>query len=616
MPTLYDYLREKRGREYSAKQIKEYSFLHKKPDIDKPAGALAGRSRVWGDASEQVQDRIIDILVEIGVRYKLAYRDIAHLLLFCRVESGFNPDAAAGTTSAAGLGQYTAATVEEAAKDHISKKRLGFNLDLSGDEVFDAERGAYGVVLSYMICKERAIKYFGKDWERHAYLFHHESWYLKPTPERMSSKAVRDVQAIISSKILPHIGPVESLLSKRGAVSFKLLTRDDKPYANQPYVAIVPPAASKKKPATIQADRPAKPTVITGRTDGSGKTQQIETPGLAEVLFVILNHNYKEYLDVTGQVDDATHVVKKNETLGKIAEKNHTTVAELQRINNIRNPNRIREGQVLRIHDGEYLWRRPPIELIGSYLSEVLNMRPSAAPAIVEHKRSHIVLPEGNAAQRHGEEKKVVAIKGGATSEQVAARKKTKDIPHTTVERDIKKTVAPPPARKGQVLREGLLFPVPHRSQLTYHTAERRFGSARGKGRKHGGCDLYAPVGTPVRAMADGKVVRAYPFYWKTWAIEVDHGDFIARYGEVAPLGPKAAKALEGKQVSRGEQIGEIGQLIQPSGKKYKHTMLHLELYSTSRSPKTDPLTITRAPYQRRSDLVDPTPTLDKCVDH
>jgi murein DD-endopeptidase MepM/ murein hydrolase activator NlpD len=398
-------------------------------------------------------------------------------------------------------------------------------------------------------------------------------------------------------------------------VSFKLLTRDDKPYASQPYVALVPPTASKKKPATIQADRPAKPTVIMGRTDGAGKTQQIETPGLAEVLFVILNHNYKEYLDVTGNVNDATHVVKKNETLGKIAAENHTTVAELQKLNKISNPNKIKEGQVLRIHDGEYLWRRPPIELIGSYLSEVLNMRPSAAPAIVEHKRSHIVLPEGNAAQRHADEKKVVAIRGGATSEQVAARKKTKDIPHTTTERDIKKKVAIPPAPKGKVLREGLLFPVPHRSALTYHTAERRFGYPRAKGRLHGGCDLYAPVGTPVRAMDKGTILNVYPFYWKTYAIEVQHDDFIVRYGEVAPMSDEECEELLGKKVKRGDVIGKVGRLIPPSGKPYKHSMIHLEMYSTNESPVKNKLTNKSSPYMRRADLVDPTATLDKCVD-
>ncbi|OON62799.1 hypothetical protein B0920_05030 [Massilia sp. KIM] len=614
MGTIYDYLRTKRGAAYSDKQIIERSYLRRKPEIDKPPGALAGRSRVIGDATDEVQDRVMDILIEIGARYKLSYRDIAHTLLICRVESGFNPDAAAGTTTAAGLGQYTEATVIEAAKDHISKKRLGFNLDLSGDGVFDAERGAYGVVLSYMLSKEKALKFFGRDWERHVYIFHHESWYFNPTPKRMGRETVREVQKIIGTKIMPLLGPAEALLRQKGIVSFKLLTSDNKPYADQPYVAIVPPVASVKRPSTIQADKPPKPSIVKGRTDGSGKTQQIETSGLAEVVFVILNHNYKDYIDVSGTVEDVVHTVKPGETLGRIAAANGKTVEELQKLNNLKNPDRIRAGQILRIHDGEYLWRRPPIELIGSYLSEVLNMRPAAAPAIVEHKRSHIVLPEGNAAQRHGGESRVIAIRGKATSEQVATRAKATKIPHTTVEKEIKKTVAVP-GRNGRVLREGLLFPVPFRSTARYDTEARRFGSPRGNGRLHGGCDLYAPVGTPVRAMDDGRILNVYGFYWGTDAIEVLHGNFIVRYGEVAPRSVAERKKLVGKTVVRGETIGTVGRLVMPSGKPYKHSMLHLEMYSSDELPSKSELTVNSGPYRRRADLVDPTPTLDKCVD-
>ena len=106
MSTLYELLRCKKGAAYAEDKIKDWSFLHTKPAIDKPAGALAGNSRVHGDAPAAVQDRIIDMLVEIGARYKLSYRDIAHMLLICKLESGFNPDAAAGTTSAAGLERY------------------------------------------------------------------------------------------------------------------------------------------------------------------------------------------------------------------------------------------------------------------------------------------------------------------------------------------------------------------------------------------------------------------------------------------------------------------------------------------------------------------------------
>jgi murein DD-endopeptidase MepM/ murein hydrolase activator NlpD len=614
MATIYEILRAKKGAAYSEDKIKKWSFLRTKPNIDKPAGALAGNSRIHGDATPVVQDHVIDLLVEIGARFKLAYRDIAHLLLICKIESGFNPDAAAGTTSAAGLGQYTVATVEEAAKPTISKSRLGFILDLSGDYVMDAERGAYGVVLSYMIAKEKAVKHFGNDYEKKLYLFHHEGWYFQPTAENMAKARTLKVIEIIKTKIIPDLSTIEQLLSKKTEVSFKLITKDDKPYADQPYVAIYPSgAAASKVPKSVQADTKKKAALLFGKTDAQGKTSPVATPGLSEVIFVILNRDYKDFLDINkSQVEDV-HTVKKNETLAKIAKDSGVSVDELKKINNISDPNKIQVGQKINLHMGDYLWRRPPLDLIASYLKDALNMHMAAAPAVVEHKRSHIVLPSGNAAQKHAGDTNVVAIRGGANSAKVAQRKKKVDIPHQTVEKDIKKQVVVAPVADGKVLQDGLLFPLPSKSQQSYHTGARKFNSSRGK-RRHAGCDLYAPVGTEVRAMADGKVVNCYSFYWKTDAIEVDHGTFIARYGEVASMSKSERDALIGKQVKRGDVLAKVGQLIQPSGNKYKDTMLHLEMYGSTQSPLKAPLTNKSSPFMRRADLVDPTPTIDKCV--
>ena len=50
----------------------------------------------------------------------------------------------------------------------------------------------------------------------------------------------------------------------------------------------------------------------------------------------------------------------------------------------------------------------------------------------------------------------------------------------------------------------------------------------------HAGCDLYFPQGTSIHAVADGVVTRGpYAFYCETFALEVDHGSFLARYGEI-----------------------------------------------------------------------------------
>jgi hypothetical protein len=72
---------------------------------------------------------------------------------------------------------------------------------------------------------------------------------------------------------------------------------------------------------------------------------------------------------------------------------------------------------------------------------------------------------------------------------------------------------------------------------------------------------------------------------------------------------------MKGKEVKRGEVIGKVGQLIKPNGTRHKDTMLHLEMYSSDLSPLKKSLTDkAHGPFQRRSDLIDPTGTLDKCV--
>lgn len=149
----------------------------------------------------------------------------------------------------------------------------------------------------------------------------------------------------------------------------------------------------------------------------------------------------------------------------------------------------------------------------------------------------------------------------------------------------------------------GLLFPLSQRPAESWHESPRSFGSGRSGGRKHAGCDLYAPVGTPVRAMLGGKVLTAlYSFYGGTYALEVDHGTFVARYGEVQS---EVADKLEvGAAIAAGQIIGQVGQL-----NNYHRSMLHLELYTGS---STGALTDRQSmPYKRRDDLFDPTSWLD-----
>jgi murein DD-endopeptidase MepM/ murein hydrolase activator NlpD len=123
------------------------------------------------------------------------------------------------------------------------------------------------------------------------------------------------------------------------------------------------------------------------------------------------------------------------------------------------------------------------------------------------------------------------------------------------------------------------------------------FGAGRGGGRLHGACDIYNPEGTPIYAVADGTVLDdGYPFYCSTDALEVDHGTYLVRYGEIRP-GSAALK--KGQKVKAGQLLAKTGLLD-----CYHQPMLHFEMYSGKASGS---LGGNGGPYQRRSDLVNPT---------
>jgi len=168
-------------------------------------------------------------------------------------------------------------------------------------------------------------------------------------------------------------------------------------------------------------------------------------------------------------------------------------------------------------------------------------------------------------------------------------------------------------------------FPLAAWPQVTWHSNPRNthFGAPRG-GRfpVHGACDLIVPAGTKVLAVQDGVVIRTYPFVTyscnesgkhkttTTWAIDVAHNNFTARYGEVSCVIPVSA----GSTISEGQVIAEVG--IQCGG-----SMLHFELFDSpdrrdyltdSDTPGKRYLYVPPAHYERRNDLLDPTFLLDR----
>jgi murein DD-endopeptidase MepM/ murein hydrolase activator NlpD len=150
-------------------------------------------------------------------------------------------------------------------------------------------------------------------------------------------------------------------------------------------------------------------------------------------------------------------------------------------------------------------------------------------------------------------------------------------------------------------------FPLPFIPKLSYRVGGRRFGADRSNGRKHAGCDLIAPVGTEIFAVADGTVIDANPtmvFYHGTHSITIQHVGFVARYCEVSGF---ADGIRRGKTVKAGELIAYVGRMFTTS-------MLHFEVYAGT---LTGPLTAPKnKPYKRRSDIINPTALLDQLASH
>lgn len=137
-----------------------------------------------------------------------------------------------------------------------------------------------------------------------------------------------------------------------------------------------------------------------------------------------------------------------------------------------------------------------------------------------------------------------------------------------------------------------------------YTPAQGAFGANRTSARVHAGIDLYAPSGTEIYAMTDGRVRDITLFYNNLMAIEVENKDGTTiRYTELEPL------------VKAGDAVSQ-GQLIAKLRKNYSGTcMLHLEIYATVNAGaltqidnQTDYryVTVEEKTYMRRGDLVNP----------
>jgi murein DD-endopeptidase MepM/ murein hydrolase activator NlpD len=157
------------------------------------------------------------------------------------------------------------------------------------------------------------------------------------------------------------------------------------------------------------------------------------------------------------------------------------------------------------------------------------------------------------------------------------------------------------------------VYPIPIYEMHNYHYGGISFaGTSKSRGdRLHAACDLVVPPGTPVYAVERGKVLQVpkTKFFQQTYTVVIRHNDFVIRYAEL----DKNRLVAEGDEIEEGTQIGVVGVNYKGRG------MLHFEMYKgTASGPLSQPSNndkydyVTPGNYQRRRDLIDPTPYLDK----
>ncbi|CEG56036.1 putative Lytic transglycosylase-like [Legionella fallonii LLAP-10] len=173
---------------YDELLVKQHGSAYKKDEVvDKSYYFRTPGSPVWGYASRETQIETIDALITSAIEHELSLRDTAHVLVIARHESGFNPYAAAGSTTASGLGQF----VEHTGDAYGINGSTRWNIKVQAD-----------ALVSHFIDNKALVKQ-RKLTESYIYKFHHDG------PTRNYGGL-----ALSMNKIMPKIGSITHAIHK------------------------------------------------------------------------------------------------------------------------------------------------------------------------------------------------------------------------------------------------------------------------------------------------------------------------------------------------------------------------------------------------------------------
>jgi murein DD-endopeptidase MepM/ murein hydrolase activator NlpD len=99
-----------------------------------------------------------------------------------------------------------------------------------------------------------------------------------------------------------------------------------------------------------------------------------------------------------------------------------------------------------------------------------------------------------------------------------------------------------------------------------------------GEGAMHTGIDITAPIGTPVKAAADGIVVSANWNYGYGRCVIIEHGNnYQTLYGHLSRI-----DVIEGQEIRQGDVLGAVGNSGKSTG---SHLHYEVRIGSTPVNP-------------------------------
>lgn len=129
------------------------------------------------------------------------------------------------------------------------------------------------------------------------------------------------------------------------------------------------------------------------------------------------------------------------------------------------------------------------------------------------------------------------------------------DVPETSIRWDnIDEEETTEPPTEAPIVNEEYILPLGSEIVRDYSPKIPTYDITMGDWRTHQGIDFFAEEGTAVKSVGNGKVVRVVADKNYGFTVEIDHGDFIARY-----CGLSQEKALKvDDRVKQGDTVGTL----------------------------------------------------------